>query len=305
MSLRFKGVIPPMITPFNKNGDINYEAFAFNIEKWNKTSLSGYLILGSNSEAAYLSEEEKLKSIEITVKTARKDVVVLAGTGMESERETIRFTNLAADMGVNAALILTPSYYTSEMSADAMINFFTNVADNVKIPVLLYNVPKFTHLNIQDTALKKLAAHKNIIGMKDSTGDIMQLVRFQNLVKDEDFQILTGTASAWFPALTLGVKAGIFALANCSPNELAEVQDLYESYELSQAESLYRKLFVLNTAVTVTYGVPGLKYACDLMGYKGMDVRSPLLELSDAKKSEIEKIFSYSQATSKQSNRAQ
>ena len=300
MSLSFKGVIPPMITPFNKNGDINYEAFVFNIERWNETNLAGYLVLGSNSEAAYLSEEEKLKSIEITVKTAKKDRAILVGTGMESERETIRITNLAADIGAHAALILTPSYYVSEMNADSIIHFFTNVADNVKIPVLIYNVPKFTHLNLQDEALKKLAAHKNIIGMKDSTGDIVQLVRFQNLVKGEDFQILTGTASAWFPALTLGVKAGIFALANCSPNELSEVQTLYENGENSHAEIIYRKLFILNTAVTATYGVPGLKYACDLMGYKGMEVRSPLLPLSDAKKIEVEKIFSYSQITAKQ-----
>jgi 4-hydroxy-2-oxoglutarate aldolase len=291
MPLKFKGVIPPMITPFNQKGDVDYGAFAFNIEKWNETKLAGYLVLGSNSEAAYLSEDEKIKSIEITVEKAEKDRVILAGTGMESERETIRLTNIAADIGAHAALILTPNYYLSEMNANAIANFFTNVADNVKIPILLYNVPKFTHLNIQDGALKKLATHKNIIGMKDSTGDIMQLVRFQNITKNEDFQILTGTASAWFPALTLGVQAGIFALANCNPSELAEVQELYENGEIDKAQELYRKLSVLNTTVTASYGVPGLKYACDILGYKGMFPRSPLLPLSEEKKRDIERIF--------------
>jgi len=291
MSIEFKGVIPPMITPFNAAGDVDFEAFKKNVEKWNESDLCGYLVLGSNSETAYLTEEEKLKLVEITVSTAKKDRILIAGTGMETDRDTIALTNKAADMGIQAALILTPCYYSSSMNANVLINYFTKVADNCKIPILIYNVPKFTHVNIPDEALKVLCKHPNIIGMKDSTGDIGQLVRFQNIVGDADFQILTGTASAWYPAMTLGVKAGIFALANSNPNELIEVQRLFDNKEYCESLALYRKLFVLNTAVTATYGIPGLKYACSLLGFEGGHVRCPLMGLNEDKEKEVKEIF--------------
>ncbi|MCL2566172.1 MAG: dihydrodipicolinate synthase family protein [Defluviitaleaceae bacterium] len=291
MSINFKGVIPPMITPFTAAGDVDYGKFEKNMNKWNDSALCGYLVLGSNSETAYLTEAEKLKLVELTKKTAKKDRIIIAGTGMETDTETIALTNKAADLGVEAALILTPCYYGSAMSAPALINYFTKVAEGSKIPIMLYNVPKFTHVNIPDAALKTLANHPNIIGMKDSTGDIGQLVRFQGLTVDADFQILVGTASAWYPALTLGVKAGIFALANSNPNELAKIQELFEKGAQGEAVDLFRKMFVLNTAVTATYGIPGLKYAASLLGYEGGYVRCPLLELSEDKKEELKEIF--------------
>lgn len=291
MSIRFKGVIPPMITPFKAGGEVDYDKFEKNMNKWNEAALCGYLVLGSNSETAYLSESEKLKLVELTSKTAKKDRILIAGTGMETERETIALTNKAADLGAQAALILTPCYYSSAMSAPALINYFTKVADGTKIPIMLYNVPKFTHVNLPDLALKALCTHPNIIGMKDSTGDISQLIRFQSIVGDADFQILVGTASAWYPALTLGVEAGIFALANSNPNELAKIQELYEKGDRDEAVAIFRKMFVLNTAVTATYGIPGLKYAAGLLGYEGGFVRCPLLELSEDKKKELDEIF--------------
>jgi len=280
-----------MITPFTEAGEVDYGKFEINMRKWNEDELCGYLVLGSNSETAYLTEEEKLKLVELTKKTARPDRIIIAGTGMETDRDTIALTNKAADLGAQAALILTPCYYSGAMNAPALINYFTKVADAVKIPVMLYNVPKFSHVNLPDAALKTLARHPNIIGMKDSTGDISQLVRFQALVEGADFQILVGTASAWYPALTLGVRAGIFALANTNPNELSKIQTYFESGNQSEAVALFRKMFVLNTAVTATYGIAGLKYAAHLLGYEGGFVRCPLLELADDKKAEVKEIF--------------
>ena len=291
MSLFFKGVIPPMITPFTAEGEVDYVKFEKNMIKWNETALCGYLVLGSNSETAYLTETEKLKLVELSKKTASKDRILIAGTGMETDRETIALTNKAADLGAQAALILTPCYYSSAMSAPALINYFTKVADGSKIPIMLYNVPKFTHVNLPDSALSALCKHPNIIGMKDSTGDISQLIRFQAIASAADFQILVGTASAWYPALTLGVKAGIFALANSNPNELSKIQELYENNEQGAAVALFRKMFVLNTAVTATYGIAGLKYAAKLLGFEGGYVRCPLIELNDEKKKEVEEIF--------------
>ena len=285
-NIRFKGVIPPMITPFSSDGAVDYPALEHNIAQWNQAGLGGYLVLGSNSEAASLSESEKLELIARSAAAMLPQHVLLAGTGMESTRETIRLTNLAAREGAQAALVLTPFYYKDSLSDEAHIRHFQEVADKAHIPVLLYNVPKYTNINVSNRVIEVLSRHPNIIGMKDSSGTIAQLVEFQR-VADPRFQILTGTAGVWYPALMLGVQAGIMALANCAPAELVEVQSLFEAGAIAEAEALYRKWVPVNHAVTATYGVAGLKYACTLRGYAAGEVRSPLPPLSDKGKEAI------------------
>ncbi len=288
--LQLKGVIPPMITPFKKNEDVDYDMHVENMEKWSREELCGYLVLGSNSETVYLTEEEKLELVRLTVENARKDRIILAGTGMESARETVRFTNKAAESGIHGALVLTPFYYGGQMTTEALIRYFTDVADNSTVPILIYNVPKFTHVNISVEAVKVLSRHPNIIGMKDSVGDVAQLIKLKSVIP-EDFNLIVGTASAWYPALTLGIKAGIMALANCTPDECIRVQKAYDQGNDIEARDLYLKLFPVNTAVTATYGIAGLKYACDLLGYNGGYVRSPLMPLKEDGKKAIAQII--------------
>ncbi len=287
---QIEGILPPMITPFKANGDVDYKAFETNIRKWNQDKLGGYLVLGSNSETVYLSEEEKVELIKITVSSAKKGRHILVGSGMESLRETVRFTNLAAKLGVHAALVLTPFYYGGKMTSEALINYFSKLADNSDIPILIYNVPKFTHINIKSDAVEVLSRHPNIIGMKDSLGDVPQLATFKRIIPD-DFNLLVGTASAWYPALTLDIKAGILALANCNPNECAKVKEEFDKGNWENAREVYQRIFPINTAVTGTYGIAGLKYACDLLGYKGGSVRSPLLPLKEEEKKGIEEVL--------------
>jgi len=288
--MKIEGVIPPMMTPFTEDQSVDYDKHVRNMEKWNQDKLAGYLVLGSNSEASYLSDEEKIKLIELTVKHARKDRLILAGTGLESAVETIRLTNKAAELGVHGALLLTPFYYGGKMNDEALIKYFTYVADRTEIPVLIYNVPKFTHINVSVNVVRELSQHPNIVGMKDSTGNVPQLVSFLPVIA-EGFNLMVGTISSWFPALTLGIKAGIFALANLSPNECAEIQEAYNAGDLDSARKTYLRVFPVNTAVTATYGVPGLKYASDLMGYQGGSVRSPLLPPKDTEKAAIKEIL--------------
>jgi len=288
--IQIKGVIPPMLTPFKANGDVDYDSHIRNMERWNKDKLAGYLVLGSNSETAYLNESEKIKLIKLTVKHAKKGRFILAGTGIESARETIALTNKAADMGVDAALVLTPSYYHSKMNEEAQIRFFTEVADKTKIPVMIYNVTAFTHINVTVNTVRVLSKHPNILGMKDSTGNVPQLTSFLSVI-DKGFNLMTGTLSAWYPALTLGIKAGIFAVSNCAPNECAAIQTANDKGDLETARNIYFRIFPVNNAVTATYGVAGLKYASDLMGYKGGSVRSPLLPLKEEEKTKIKEIL--------------
>ena len=287
---QIKGVIPPMITPFKKNGGVDYDKHIQNMESWNNDKLAGYLVLGSNSETAYLNEAEKIKLIKLTVKHAKKGRLILAGTGVESARETIILTNKAADLGVDAALVLTPAYYHAKMNEEAQINFFTEVADHTKIPVMIYNVTAFTHINVTVNTVRVLSKHPNILGMKDSTGNVPQLVAFSAVI-DKGFNLMTGTLSAWYPALTLGVKAGIFAVANCNPNECSAIQTAFDKGDHDAARELYFRIFPVNNAVTATYGISGLKYASDLLGYQGGHVRSPLLPIKEEEKNKIKEIL--------------
>ena len=286
---KIHGVLPPMVTPFKAKGELDTKAFVSNLEKWNKDKIAGYLVIGSNSETAYLNEKEKLELVRLTVEHAKKDRVVMAGSGLESARETIKLTNKFAKLGAHCALVLTPFYYGSSMDSKAMIRFFTEVANNSDIPVLIYNVTKFTHINIGADAIAELSCHKNIVGMKDSNGDVPQLATFLR-VADKKFQVMTGTYSAFYPALTMGITATISAMANCCPNEIAETQALYEAGKLKECFELYQRMFPVNAAVTGTYGVPGLKYVCDYLGYSGGHVRNPLAGCNETQKEQLRAI---------------
>lgn len=288
--MEIQGVIPPMLTPFDRNGEVNYDAHVRNVRRWNKDNLGGYLVLGSNSETPFLSEAEKLKLVALTAEHASSGRIVIAGTGLESTQETIRLTNLAAGRGANAALILTPFFYGVQMNDAALINHFRRIADASKIPVLIYNVPFYTRLMISVGAVLALSEHPNIIGMKDSSGDVPRLAELKRVLP-ESFSVIMGSASSWYPALTLGVRAGILAVSNFAGNECAFIQALHSAGNTEEAIRLYLRLVPANIAVTATYGVPGLKYASTLLGYEGGGVRSPLLPLDADAESRIRSIL--------------
>lgn len=287
------GVIPPLPTPFDDEGEVDYAAFEENVELLGQTPVSGYVVLGSNGEACYLSEEEKLKLVEIAVRRAPKGKVVIAGTGLESTKLTLELSMRAADKGAHAVLCLTPSYYKNAMNDDALIRHFEFLADHLPVPVLIYNMPKNTGLNVSARVVEVLSRHPNVCGMKDSAGDAVQLANFANAV-GPSFNLMVGTASTWFPGLCLGLRAGIMALANCAPFECARVKELFDSGRIEEARALYLKLLPLNALVTGVYGVPALKYVCELVGFRGGRVRRPLLELDEAVKAKVRVVASAS-----------
>lgn len=292
--LALQGVIPPMMTPFTAAGEIDYGAHARNIARWNKDDLGGYLVLGSNSETPYLNETEKLKLIESTVSHAAAGRVVIAGTGLESSRETIRLTNLAAEQGARAALVLTPSFYGSQMTDASLVNHFRLVADSARIPILIYNVPAYTHLSISVTTVGILSNHPNIIGIKDSSGDIPRLALLMNEVASS-FNVVMGNASSWYPSLTLGVRTGILALANFAGGQCSQIQKYFDAGEYEKARVLHLRLVPVNAAVTSVYGVPGLKYAATLFGYESGFLRSPLAPLDENAQRRIREIVKIAQ----------
>jgi 4-hydroxy-2-oxoglutarate aldolase len=273
------GVFPPMLTPFTDRGEVDYEAHAFNISRWNQDELGGVVVLGSNSETPYLTEDEKIRLIALTLKSVTAGRTVIAGTGVESTGETIRLTRRAAAEGVHAVLVLTPFYYGARMNDEALIGHFSRVADASPVPVLIYNVPAYSHLNISVAAISVLAAHPNIAGMKESSTDVGRFSQIINAVPPS-FTLITGSAAVWYPALTMGIEGGILALSNIAGSACSQIRTLYKSGKFEEARSLYLKLLPVNSAITLQYGVPGLKAAAGLLGYRGCHLRLPLLPLA-------------------------
>ena len=283
------GIFPPIPTPFI-NEKVAYDKLADNIERWNATGLKGFVVLGSNGEYVALSEEEKRAVVDTVVQSAGDKMGIIAGTGCESTFETLRLTEDCAKLGAHAALVISPHYYGGRMNEAALVKHYTAVADQSPIPILLYNVPKFTHINLAANLVAHLSEHPNIIGLKDSSGNVIQLGEIINAAAKE-FNVLVGTAGVLFSGLTIGCVGGINALANVAPQQCVAILDLVKAGDLDAARHLQLKMLPVNQAVTAVYGVPGLKTAMDMLGYFGGDPRLPLLPSSKSEKSEIKAIL--------------
>lgn len=287
--MKLSGVIPPIITPFQR-GHLALDKLKENFKKWNKTGLSGYLVLGSNGEAVYLNEKEKRKVIETSRQCIPSTKVMIVGTGAESTQETIRFTNQAARMGAEAGLVVTPSYFKGSMKPQLLYDHFIAVADSSKISILLYNVPQFTGINLDAEVVAKLSNHPNIIGIKDSSGNIGQLSDIIHLSK-KGFAVFVGSAPVFYPALCVGAVGGILAVANVVPDLCVQIQNLFGKGKLEEARSLQNRLTPLAKAVTVKYGIGGLKMAMDLAGYFGGEPRLPLRKPGSEVEEELKRLF--------------
>jgi len=272
--MKLTGVMPPITTPF-ENGEVALDGLKENFQKWNQTDLSGYLVLGSNGETVYLNEKERLAVVETSRGAIPPSKLMLVGTGMESTRETIRFTNQVARVGADYALVITPSYFKGSMKPQILYDHFASVADSSQIGLLLYNVPRFTGVNMEPDLVARLSEHPNIVGVKDSSGNIGQLSEIIRL-SQKGFAVFTGSAPVFFPALCIGAVGGILAVANAIPQEFCKIQALFHEGERDEARQLQNRLTPLAKAVTVTYGIGGLKVTMDLAGYFGGEPRAPL-----------------------------
>jgi len=272
--MKLRGVMPPVTTPF-QNGKLALDKLKKNFQKWNQTDLSGYLVLGSNGEAVYLNEKEKNKVLEVSRESIPTSKILMVGTGMESTQETIRFTNQTAKLGADCALVVTPSYFKGSMKPQLLYDHFIAVAESSQIGILVYNVPQFTGINLEPEWVAKLSEHPNIVGVKDSSGNIGQLSEIIHL-SQKGFDVFVGSAPVFFPALCVGAVGGILAVANVVPQECVQIQNIFNRGKMEKAKELQRRLTPLANAVTVKYGIGGLKIAMDLAGYFGGDPRLPL-----------------------------
>lgn len=286
------GIVAPVPTPFTMNGDIAWDSFVDNLSKFGKTSLDGILVLGSNGEAVSLQEEEKVKLITLAREYFPSEKKVLAGVGCESLYATVALCREAANAGVDAVVVINPTYYRSTVSnPEVMLHYFCNVADNSPSPVLLYNMPRDTLLNIPVSVSSQASFHENIIGIKDSSGDMTQITR---VIKESDpaFSVFAGSASFLLPTLYMGGCGGTMACANIAPAHCTAILHAFEEKDYDTARQLQMDILELNTAVTSEFGVAGLKYGLDLLGYYGGPCRSPLpAALSDKDKTVMKTLM--------------
>jgi 4-hydroxy-2-oxoglutarate aldolase len=278
--ISLSGVFPPIPTPFDAEGEVVLDALAENLARWNAHGLAGYVVVGSSGEAVYLSAREKQQVWETARQAIPSDKVMIAGTGCESTRETIALTRQAAQAGADAALVVTPNYYDGQMTPEGLVGHYQAVADGSPIPIVLYNVPKFTHVDMDAATIARAARHPNIVGIKDSGGNIAKLADVVRLTED-DFQVLAGSAGFFFAGLALGAVGGVLGLANVAPRQSVDIYRLFGEGRWDEAAGLQRRMLPVNAAVTARFGIAGLKAALDMLGYYGGPVRSPLVDLAE------------------------
>ncbi|MDI6824132.1 MAG: dihydrodipicolinate synthase family protein [Bacillota bacterium] len=287
---KFAGVFAPIPTPFDEGGEITYGALRQNLARWAGTRLAGLVVLGSNGEFALLDPDEKEALVGFVREHFPADRPVIAGTGCESTRATIRFTRRAAQLGADAALVLNPHYYKGSMTDAALKRFFLEVAEASPIPVMVYNMPGNTGLNLSAGLVVELAQHPNIVGVKDSSGNIVQISEIV-AGAPEGFAVFAGSGSFLLPTILMGGVGGTLAVANVLPNQCADIVSLAGEGRLEEARVLQLGILEANAAVTSRWGIAGLKAALDMIGYYGGPPRLPILPLGEAERSRLRDIL--------------
>jgi 4-hydroxy-2-oxoglutarate aldolase len=280
------GIFPALVTPFDAAGEVSRAAIVHNIRLYNQTAIAGYVVLGSTGESVMLSREEA-DSVLVEVKeSAAAGKMLIAGTGAESTAETIARTKRAATLGYQVALVKTPYYYKPFYRAETYLQHYRAVADASPIPVLLYSVPQFTGISLETPEILALSEHPNIIGIKDSSG-VMQRVAEVVGGAGADFQVLTGGAAVIYPAMAVGARGAILALASALPEACAELAALVRAGKQEAAKELQLKLAQASKRIVSECGIAGVKYTMDLRGYHGGAPRLPLLPLKAEQKQQI------------------
>jgi len=291
MSLNISGIYPPIATPFDNEENVDYEKLDANLTLWNKIPFKGYVVLGSNGESPYLKLDERVEMVRRVRQGSPADKLVIAGAGCESTRDTVELIKQMAAVGADAALVVTPCFYKNAMTNDALYQHYHRVADLSPLPIILYSVPGNTGIDLSSDVIIRLAAHPNIIGLKDSAGDVAKLGNIVYKTNHSDFQVIAGSAGFLYPAMTVGCVGGICALANILGSEVCQLYTLMSESQHDAARELQHRLIAPNAAVTRQFGVAGLKQAMDWFGYYGGPTRSPLLPLSTADAHTLRQAF--------------
>lgn len=283
----FKGSIVAIVTPF-KNGKVDEKALS-NLIKWHIAEGTNAIVpCGTTGEASTLDYDEHYRVIEITVKTAKGKVPVIAGTGANSTDETIMITKKAKELGADGALIVTPYY--NKPTQEGLYKHYKLVAENVDIPIVLYNVPGRTGVNMLPQTVARLAEIKNIIGIKEATGDMKQVSEVIRLCGNR-MTVLSGDDFTTLTLLALGGKGVISVSANVDPRNVSAMCKAWDEGNIKKARELHFKLEPLNHAMFIETNPLPVKTALSMMGKIQEEFRLPLCTMSDANKEKLKKVL--------------
>jgi 4-hydroxy-2-oxoglutarate aldolase len=276
--MQLSGIFPPIPTPFTQDDELDTRALRDNTRRWMATRLAGIVTLGTNGESAYVDDDEAEKVVAIVREEVPREKLLIAGTGRDSTRATIAATRRAAAAGADAVLVKAPAFFKSQMTAAAFIRHYRALADESPVPVLLYNFPGGFGVDIPGSAIEQLASHPNIIGVKQSGGDLGKIADDLAMSRSlgKPFYVMCGAAPILHAAIVAGAAGGILAVASVVPDLCVELFELARAGRHDEARELQRRVTPIAKSVTTGFGVPGLKAALDLVGYAGGAPRSPL-----------------------------
>lgn len=286
LASKLKGILLPVVTPFADDMELDLRALSHNLSLWASKGINGYVMLGSTGERVHLDESEYLQVIETARAATSTDLAFIVGAGQQSTRGTINEIKKAVQAGADAVLVITPYFYRSSITQKTLVSYYTAVADESPVPVLLYSMPPLTGITIEPETVGRLSEHKNIIGVKDSSSDIASFSKTVDLCPP-DFAVLTGNGTVLLDALRAGATGAILAVGCAVPEVCVEIFRAFNAGDEERARMLQSKLTPLATAVTTRFGIGGLKAALDLAGYRGGNVRPPLRPPDESARAEI------------------
>jgi 4-hydroxy-2-oxoglutarate aldolase len=274
------GVFAPIPTPFDEDDRVDTRRLRAALERWVAGPLAGFVVLGSNGEAVLIDDFEADRVIVAAREAIPTGRPFIVGTGRESTQAAVRATKRAAEHGADFVLVRTPGFFKNQMTTEAFVRHYMAVADGSPVPVLLYNFTALTGVNLLPAAVHQLAAHSNIVGMKESGGDIAQIAELVSGTPDS-FQVLAGTLSTFYAALSVGCVGGILAPASVLPDACVRLFQLTRDGRHAEARALQQQLAPVARILGATYGVPGLKAALNLAGVDVGAPRPPLAPVPD------------------------
>ena len=284
--MNLAGVFAALTTPFGPEGGVSIPDLRHNVHRYNQTDLAGYVVIGSTGESVLLSRAESEAILTAVKDSAGKEKKLLAGTGAESTAETIERCKRAAELGYDAVLVKTPYYYKPAYKPDVLIAHYRRVADESPIPVMLYSIPQFTGIALTASEVAALSAHPNIIGIKDSSGNVGGVGDMLGALP-HNFQVLVGSAATIYPSLAIGAKGAILALACALPEKCVALYDLFRQGHHDKARELQAILARAAKLIGSELGIPGIKFAMDQVGYRGGLPRLPLQPLHAEQKKRV------------------
>ena len=293
MAFNLNGIIAALPTPFNREGEVDHDQLRDNLAHWNRTDLLGYLVLGSTGEFPHLTSEEKIAVMETVRDAMPPEKILLIGTGELSTRQTIEMTRRAHDFGADAAVVITPFYYKKVLHDEHHEAHYLRIADNSPIPIMVYLIPQFAGVYLMPETIARLAEHHNIIGLKESSGDLAQLKDIFRDLRSRDFDVMLGSPNILTEGLEAGASGAVLAVGCLAPNACVAAEHAFRHGNFERAEALQKQLAELSRA-TAGGGVGRLKAALDMVGLYGFLPRSPLPIPSDAEREEIARAIAES-----------